>query len=588
MTEIIALLNHYSTQWADAMLRACWQGTLLIAAIWLVCRALPNLPVTVRYWLWWLACFKLLVGLLWATPITLPWLPSVDTMANFAGALGVPGFAAQPDLSAPLAAVAYATIPESVPQSLTTASYVMLIWSACMMGWACIIGRQYLSLRILVRGAGPLAAKGVGERLATLTQHLRLRRNVPVLLSPDVSSPVVIGPARPVVLLPTGISQQLSPAEIDMAVAHELTHVKKGDLWLAQIPALVQMLFFFHPLAWLAQREWAINCEAACDEATVRLVEASPNEYGQVLLKLVTAGRTPRSSAVLSASRDYRMIRRRLTDLQGRAARSRRAVVGSLVLLVVVTCVTVVPCQVTARPSHLLADGEIYCPPGEQPTKSTVAKSVAAKVTAAAATRKTVSIPLAAAKALEVTTVTKPNGVTPGRRTRAPITPAAPILVASSPRMPPAKRAVDVAVSPAPAKTTTVYGPVPVPAPAVSMRTIQPRQATPRILTSRPSATISVEPPATGRAYATDSYTQPTYTVGLKAPSVDKPVTEPARETYSYIAEPPVPATTYGRPAAPRAYGVKPTTSYSYGRPKPIDKPTPATETSYYGYEAEG
>src|SRR5262245_14818790 len=66
----------------EALLRSSLQGALWIAAVWIVCRLFPRLPSAVRCGLWWAACLKLVVGLVWITPVRLPLLPAVEARAS--------------------------------------------------------------------------------------------------------------------------------------------------------------------------------------------------------------------------------------------------------------------------------------------------------------------------------------------------------------------------------------------------------------------------------------------------------------------------------------------------------------------------
>jgi bla regulator protein BlaR1 len=65
---------------AQALLRqlaqAAVMGTLFVLAVWLLCRLAPRLPAGLRCALWWLASLKLLLGLAWPAPLTLPLLPA--------------------------------------------------------------------------------------------------------------------------------------------------------------------------------------------------------------------------------------------------------------------------------------------------------------------------------------------------------------------------------------------------------------------------------------------------------------------------------------------------------------------------------
>src|SRR5262245_23654789 len=87
-----------------ALLRSSPQGALFIAAVWLACRLFPRLPAAVRCGLWWAACLKLLVGLVWIAPVEVPVLPAVPdstsvfqrTVSGAAGALTSPALLSQP------------------------------------------------------------------------------------------------------------------------------------------------------------------------------------------------------------------------------------------------------------------------------------------------------------------------------------------------------------------------------------------------------------------------------------------------------------------------------------------------------------
>src|ERR1043165_7832806 len=67
-------LNTFGAVWAENMVRACWQGGLLLLLIGTLYRFLPRLPAALQRLLWWMACLRLLLGLVVA-PVTLALLP---------------------------------------------------------------------------------------------------------------------------------------------------------------------------------------------------------------------------------------------------------------------------------------------------------------------------------------------------------------------------------------------------------------------------------------------------------------------------------------------------------------------------------
>src|SRR5687768_297549 len=81
MSRWIEAVDSWAGPWSEAMARASWQGGLGLALVWAWCRAVPRTPAAVQCWLWRLGYAKLLVALLWATPVDLPVLPAAELPA---------------------------------------------------------------------------------------------------------------------------------------------------------------------------------------------------------------------------------------------------------------------------------------------------------------------------------------------------------------------------------------------------------------------------------------------------------------------------------------------------------------------------
>jgi len=203
----------------------------------------------------------------------------------------------------------------------------------------------YIRLRRMVGRSRPIAPDEaeIVERLAGL---LALRRVPTVRVSPEIQTPLVVGIVRPTVLLPAAEIGALVLAEREMAICHELAHVRRRDLVLGWIPALAERLFFFHPLARLAAREYVAEREAACDALVVHAMDVAPRDYGQMLVRL-GVGRFGPVFTATGSSPSTSSLRRRLDMLlDSTVARPRR---GGKLLLAVLAMAVVVPLQFTAR-----------------------------------------------------------------------------------------------------------------------------------------------------------------------------------------------------------------------------------------------
>lgn len=98
----------------------------------------------------------------------------------------------------------------------------------------------------------------------------------------DVAVPVVCGLLRPVVLMPRS-SSEWPQWQFDAAVRHEITHIRRNDLWTTQIAHLACAVWWFHPLSWILAFRLRDCQEIACDDA-VLFSGFEPTTYAEALL----------------------------------------------------------------------------------------------------------------------------------------------------------------------------------------------------------------------------------------------------------------------------------------------------------------
>jgi len=88
---------------------------------------------------------------------------------------------------------------------------------------------------------------------------------VELLVSREIDVAVAIGVWRPRVLLPQGWSESRSADELRAILAHELAHVRNGDLrWLAA-SRLLLVLLWAQPLYWWLRRQMRLDQETLAD-----------------------------------------------------------------------------------------------------------------------------------------------------------------------------------------------------------------------------------------------------------------------------------------------------------------------------------
>ena len=162
---------------------------------------------------------------------------------------------------------------------------------------------------------------------------------------------MLVGLFRPRIVVPRARFDALTAREQRMALCHELAHQRRADLWLGIVPALAERIFFFHPLARLASREYLVAREAACDADVVRAIGVSAQDYGQLLLTLGVAPVGARFAAA-GTSRTFSNLKRRILML-GLPTPTRKVQAAGW-LLTGLAALALVPVQLVGRAGEVV------------------------------------------------------------------------------------------------------------------------------------------------------------------------------------------------------------------------------------------
>jgi uncharacterized protein (TIGR03435 family) len=258
-----------------------WQSTLFAGAVALLTLALRTNGARVRHWLWLIASCKFLIplSLLIALGGHLAWR---TTPQQAQASLSI----AMEEVSQP-----FTDQTVSVPLVSSAPSAQKLLPAILLSLWICGVAGIAFSWRVRWRRIRAIVRAGTPARIA---------KPIPARLSPTLMEPGVFGIFRPVLLLPEGIFERLTPAQLQAVVAHELCHVRYRDNLTAGIHMFVETLFWFHPMVWWIGKQMVAARERACDEEVLRL-GSDPQVYAQGILdvcKLYLAAPLPCVSGV--------------------------------------------------------------------------------------------------------------------------------------------------------------------------------------------------------------------------------------------------------------------------------------------------
>jgi len=247
-----AIWNTVSHQfWAAELVNHLWQSTIVAFIAWLLALALRDNHARTRYWVWMIASVKFL--------IPFSFLISTGELLRRLTANPIPR---------PAAATVMEHIAQPFPQmpSLAVTDHASVAYTfmplptVLILVWAC--GSLAVALSWCLRWRR-ISAAVCAARPETFAP------GVPVLSTPLLLEPGVFGILRQVLLLPEGIVNRLSPAQLEAIFAHEMCHVRRRDNLTFAIHMLVETLFWFHPLVWWIRARLVEERELACDEAVL-------------------------------------------------------------------------------------------------------------------------------------------------------------------------------------------------------------------------------------------------------------------------------------------------------------------------------
>ncbi len=339
MTELLLTeqLNHSSDLWVRLLLSFAGKSLALLTLATLLAMLLHRASAAAKHWVWTLAVVGVLllplVSLLlpqWrvnllpdlarplasqaepsATENLLETPPLLKQAAQALKPISPPSVKELPaspaprnalteeePLPAPIVGVTQtATEPKPASQWPT---WLLLGW---LVGVALIFGRLLLgtlSAWWLVRSAYEIT----DDAWVSLTQYLGwrfgLKREVRLLASNQVHSPITCGVFRPAILIPDSVNEW-PPERRYVVLSHELAHIKRRDCLTQLLAQIACAIYWFNPLVWVAARRLRIERERACDDFVLS-AGTKASDYASHLLEIARSMQPTRLSSVAAVA----------------------------------------------------------------------------------------------------------------------------------------------------------------------------------------------------------------------------------------------------------------------------------------------
>jgi beta-lactamase regulating signal transducer with metallopeptidase domain len=305
-----------ATEFIPVAIAQFWQVTLLILVVGALSRWLSPRRPHLSHLLWLVVLIKCVTPPLWAssggvfcwlqpeqqidTPLVehIEWTPVTwdamleveDTSLVNAEVSDAPFAGVYLDEASAAELTADSNVVESASDEQSTgwrgdAAFAAWLAISCLVLLGVTI--RWLRFWRLVRASPRRDSPELDTMLQTLSKQLGVRRRVRLIVTESLVGPAVVGFFRVTVLIPSVVADKLKGESVAPILAHELLHVRRGDLWVGLLQTVAQALWWFHPLVWWVGRVTSREAERCCDEEVLGELKCDPASYARALLDVL-------------------------------------------------------------------------------------------------------------------------------------------------------------------------------------------------------------------------------------------------------------------------------------------------------------
>jgi beta-lactamase regulating signal transducer with metallopeptidase domain len=205
--------------------------------------------------------------------------------------------------------VEFASRPSAAAHAVSAAITMPRAWSLYLFGaWTTIalfgLARVVVGLwhlRSIRKNCEPVDLATLDPSAAEILSDFRTVRSVELCVSEELRVPTAVGFFKPSVVVPAWVLAELSPAELNAVLLHELAHLRRWDDWTNLAQKVLRAVFFFHPAVWFVENRLSLEREMACDDLVLSQT-ANPRAYAECLVSLAEKNFLQRGIAFAQAA----------------------------------------------------------------------------------------------------------------------------------------------------------------------------------------------------------------------------------------------------------------------------------------------
>ncbi len=162
-------------------------------------------------------------------------------------------------------------------------------------------------------------------------------RNISIRISRNLSSPLITGLFRPILLLP---DIKMTEEQLNNILLHEMTHFKKHDILYKWFAAFVKSVHWFNPTIYFINRQIDMECEISCDlTATQDMSQEEKLSYINTILDLLSEANKKTVPLTTGMTGNMKILKRRFTMIKNKKEPGRLTrIISAVSAVLIVFC----------------------------------------------------------------------------------------------------------------------------------------------------------------------------------------------------------------------------------------------------------
>ncbi len=173
------------------------------------------------------------------------------------------------------------------------------------------------------------------RKVEGMAMKMGITRWVKLAESVHINKPIVLGYAKPVILLSIGLLSGLPLVQIETILVHELSHIKRHDFLINLLQSVIEVVLFFNPFVWIISESIRKEREHCCDDQVVHQ-GSSRVEYVKALAQLEEVNQQSAPTLALGLNKNKFQVFNRIKRIMETSANQNQSKAKPFILVTLI------------------------------------------------------------------------------------------------------------------------------------------------------------------------------------------------------------------------------------------------------------